>query len=36
MTEDIILCMLLFSIIGICGVVSLTSQKRQKPEEDIV
>ena len=36
MTEDIILALILFSIIGVCGVVSLTSRKRQKPEEDIV
>lgn len=36
MTEDIILCMLLFSIVGFCAIISLTSQKRQKPEEDIV
>lgn len=36
MSEDIILGMLLFSIIGICGLVSLTSIKREKTEEDIV
>jgi hypothetical protein len=35
MSEDIILCMLLFSIIGICGVISLTSQPK-KTEDDIV
>ena len=35
MTEDIILCILLFSIMGICGIVSLTSQPK-KTEEHIV
>jgi len=36
MSMDIILALMLFGVIGCCGVVSLTSQRRQKPEEDIV
>ncbi len=36
MSEDIILALILFSIMGICGVVSLTSQRREKTEDDIV
>lgn len=36
MSEDIILAIFLFGIMGICGVVSLTSSRREKTEEDIV
>jgi len=36
MTEDIILAILLFGIVGVCGVISLTSPKREKTEDHIV
>lgn len=35
MTEDIILAIFLLCIVGVCGVISLTSVKKEKPEEDI-
>ena len=35
MTEDIILCIFLFCIVCVCGIISLTSTKKEKPEEDI-
>jgi hypothetical protein len=36
MTEDIILALILFGVMGICGIVSLTSSRRGKTEGDIV
>ena len=36
MSEDIILAIFLFFILCICGTISLTSTKKEKPEEDIV
>ena len=36
MSEDIILALILFGVMGVCGVVSLTSQRREKTEEHIV
>jgi hypothetical protein len=36
MTEDIILAMILFGIVGVCGVISLTSVKKEKQEDHIV
>ena len=36
MTEDIILGMLLFGLIGVCGIISVTSSKKEKPEDHIV
>ncbi len=35
MSEDIILGLILFGIMGVCGVISLTSQPK-KTEDDIV
>jgi hypothetical protein len=36
MTEDIILAMLLFGIVGVCGIISLTSHRKEKTEDHIV
>ena len=36
MSEDIILGMLLFGIVGVCGIISLTSRRKEKPEDHIV
>jgi hypothetical protein len=36
MSEDIILALILFGVMGICGIVSLTSSRREKTEEHIV
>jgi len=36
MTEDIILAMLLFGFVGVCGVISLVFPKREKTEDHIV
>jgi hypothetical protein len=34
MSEDIILAIFLFGIVGVCGI--LTSRKKEKPEDHIV
>jgi hypothetical protein len=36
MSEDIILGMLLFGIVGVCGIISVTSHRKEKPEDHIV
>ena len=36
MSEDIILALILFGVMGICGIVSLTSSRMEKTEEHIV
>jgi hypothetical protein len=36
MSEDIILAIFLFGIVGVCGIISLTSHKKEKPEDHIV
>ena len=36
MTEDIILAMLLFGIVGVCGLISLVFPKIEKTEDHIV
>ena len=36
MSEDIILGMLLFGIVGFCAIISLTSRNKEKSEDHIV